>query len=269
LPMPNLEPSVAEADLIIFESTSGLMLVDRFRAWNPRARLVYRVSDDLRLLKAHPAVLAAERSALPEFDLVSVPSEYILRLFDGQLNVALHYHGIETAAFDRATDDPYDRSREARAVFVGTAFLDTGFLIDATRDHPRWEFHIIGAFSSVPASPNVVAHGELPFAETVAFLQHADIGLAPIRYRPGAESMSDSLKIIQYTYCRLPIVAPDFLRSSRTNVFTYRPGDAASIRGALAAARAFDRSTIDRSSIGTWDDLARKLAGPLGDEPAG
>jgi 2-beta-glucuronyltransferase len=103
----------------------------------------------------------------------------------------------------------------------------------------------------------------------VPWLQHADVGLSTLRYRRGAESFTDSLKIIQYTYCRLPIVAPDFLRSSRTNVFTYRPGDAASIRGALAAARAFDRSTVDRSAIGTWDDLARKLAGPLADEPAG
>jgi len=269
LPLPNLERSVAEADLIIFESMSGLMLVDRFRAWNPAARLVYRVSDDLRLLRAHPVVLEAERHALPAFDLISVPSEYILRQFGGRPNVALQYHGLATAPFDQVTDDPYDHARKGRAVFVGNAYLDTGFLEIAVRDHPDWEFHVIGALGRLPSRQNVIGHGELPFAETVPWLQHADVGLSTLRYRRGAESFTDSLKIIQYTYCRLPIVAPDFMTSSRTNVFTYRPGNADSIREALAAARTFDRSTVDRSTIGTWDDLARKLAGPLADEPAG
>lgn len=269
LPLSNLEPSVAEADLIVFESTSGLMLVDRFRAWNPRARFVYRVSDDLRLLRAHPVVLDAERRALPRFALISVPSDYILQQFHGQPNVALQHHRLDTAPFDRATDDPYDRASKGRAVFVGNAYLDTEFLEIAARDQPDWEFHVIGSLGRLPTRPNVIAHGELPFAETVPWLQHADVGLSTLRYRRGAESFTDSLKIIQYTYCRLPIVAPDFMTSSRTNVFTYRPGNADSIREALAAARTFDRSTVDRSTIGTWDDLARKLAGPLADEPAG
>jgi 2-beta-glucuronyltransferase len=269
LPMPNLKPLVAEADLIVFESTSGLMLVDRFRAWSPTARFVYRVSDDLRMLKAHPVVLEAETRALPQFDLISVPSEYILRLFGGRPHVELQYHGLETADFDRATENPYGPGSEAHAVFVGTAYLDTDFLELAARDHPDWEFHVIGAFDKLAERRNLIAHGELPFAETVPYLQHADVGLSPLRYRPGLESLTDSLKIVQYTYCRLPIVAPDFLRSSRTNVFSYRPGDAASIHEALTAARAFDRSTVDRSAIGTWDDLARKLAGPLADEATG
>jgi 2-beta-glucuronyltransferase len=267
LPMPGLEPLVTAADLLIFESTSGLMLVDRFRAWNPRARLVYRVSDDLRLLRAHRVVLEAEAEALPRFDLVSVPSAFILERFGDRPNVRLQLHGLDTGVFDRTTDDPYDPSLEARAVFVGNAYLDTEFLSIAAPDHPGWQFHVIGELGRMPDLPNVVVHGELPFAETVPYLQHADVGLSTLRYRPGAESFTDSLKVIQYTYCRLPIVAPDFMRSARANVVTYRPGDRDSIRTALAAARALDRSTIDRSSIRSWDDLARELAGPLGAEP--
>lgn len=268
LPMPNLEPLVAEADLIVFESTSGLMLVDRFRAWNPRARLVYRVSDDLRLLRAHPVVLNAERRALPYLDLISVPSEYILRRFDDQPKVALQYHGLDTGAFAQPSSDPYGREPSTiNAVFVGTSHLDRTFLEFASRDHPKWRFHVVGPLKHLPTAPNVIGYGELPFVETVPYIVHADVGLATRSYAPGAESLTDSLKILQYTYCRLPIVAPDFLRSSRSNVITYRPRDRESIRAALAAAQAFDRSTVDRSTIGTWDNLARKLAGPLADEP--
>jgi 2-beta-glucuronyltransferase len=269
LPMAGLEPLVSAADLVIFESTSGLMLVDRFRGWNPRARLVYRVSDDLRLLRAHRVVVEAEAAALPHFDLISVPSTFILRRFEGRPNVALQYHGLDTSAFDRATDDPYASTLEGRAVFVGNAYLDTEFLSIAAAALPGWEFHVIGDLGRIPSHPNIVAHGELPFAETVPYLQHADVGLSTLRYRPGAESFTDSLKVIQYTYCRLPIVAPDFLGSSRTNVFTYRPGDRDSISAALAAARAFDRSTVNRSSIVSWDELARELAGPLAGEASG
>lgn len=261
LPMPGLEPSVAGADLVILESTSGLMLVDRFQAWAPRARLVYRVSDDLRLLRAHPVVLDAEARALPRFDLVSVPTEVMRGLFPSHPNVLLHRHGINAAALDAPSANPYIRPAEVRAVFVGSAYLDRAFVEVAARALPAWEFHVIGRVGNVPALPNVVTHGELPFADTVGYIVHADVGLACLRDIPGAASFSDSLKVIQYTYAGLPIVAPHFLGSGRSNVLSYRPGDATSIREALLAAQGFDRSTVDRSGIGSWTDLAQKLAG--------
>jgi 2-beta-glucuronyltransferase len=263
LQMPRLESSVADADLIVFESTSGLMLVDRFRAWAPRARLVYRVSDDLRLLRAHPVVLEAEARALSTFDLVSVPAEVMRGLFPAHPNVRLQPHGIDAAAFDARMASPYTGAAEVRAVFVGAAYVDRAFVESAAREFPRWEFHVIGPVGDMPALQNVIAHGELPFSETVRYIVHADVGLACLRGLRGGESFSDSLKVIQYTYARLPIVAPEFMRSDRSNVFTYRPGDAASIKASLLAARAMDRSTVDRSGIWSWTDLATALAGPV------
>jgi 2-beta-glucuronyltransferase len=162
-----------------------------------------------------------------------------------------------------SSKSPYAGESAGRAVFVGAAYLDRGFIDMAASELTDWEFHVIGPVGSIPARANVVAHGELPFGETVPFIKHADVGLATLRYLPGAESFTDSLKIIQYTYARLPIVAPEFMRSARTNLFTYRPGDRESIRAALLAARAFDRTSVDRSGIGSWEDLARELAGPL------
>ena len=55
-------------DLVAFEGTAALLLVERIRGLVPGARLVYRASDDLRALGVHPLILEAEaRAALSLF----------------------------------------------------------------------------------------------------------------------------------------------------------------------------------------------------------
>jgi 2-beta-glucuronyltransferase len=109
----------------------------------------------------------------------------------------------------------------------------------------------------------VFAYGELPFMETIPYLKHADIGLSTLQTSLQASaSFTDSLKIIQYTYCGLPIVVPESLRSPRPNVFCYVPHDVTSIQEALLAARHFDRSKIMTDDIRSWDEIAQNLAGP-------
>ena len=104
-------------------------------------------------------------------------------------------------------------------------------------------------------------YGERAFAGLVPYVKHADIGLQTLEYWPGAECFTDSLKMQQYTYCRLPIVAPTFLRSDRPHVFCYEPGDDGSIRQALQAALRFDRDLVPGAEVSRWDDLILKLAG--------
>jgi 2-beta-glucuronyltransferase len=115
----------------------------------------------------------------------------------------------------------------------------------------------------MPSAPNIVHHGERPFAETLPWIRHADVGLALYRYRDGAEHLADSsLKIIQYTWCRLPVVAPNFAAAPENpHVIGYAPGDAASIKAACVRALAVDRAAIDVSRICDWDALVRHLAG--------
>src|SRR5262245_11930461 len=48
---------LSNADLLILDSTPGLLSWPSMKRLNPRARMVYRVSDDLRYMKPmHPAV---------------------------------------------------------------------------------------------------------------------------------------------------------------------------------------------------------------------
>ncbi len=264
LPLGEAEPWVRQADLVIFESTPGMMLLPRVRRLNPRARCVYRVSDDMRVLRNHPAVLDAEERLAGAFDLISVPSRALLERFGRLPNAALHHHGIAREVFDRPHEDPYGPGPRPRCLFVGNAMFDRDFLDRASTRMPDWAFHIIGPITGLPRRGNVVVHGEIPFAETVPFLLHADIGLHTLAYSPGAECFTDSLKVLQYTWCRLPIVAPEFLCCGREHMFYYRPGDSGGIVAALRSAAAFDRTRIDRRGIRSWEELAATLAGEGG-----
>ena len=50
---------------------------------------------------------------------------------------------------------------------------------------------------------NIISDGELPFAETVYYLQNVDIALNTVNLNnriASLESFKNSLKVIQYTY---------------------------------------------------------------------
>jgi 2-beta-glucuronyltransferase len=264
LPLGAAQACVRQADLIVFESKPGLLLYEQCKRLNSRARYVYRVSDDLRLLhSSHPVVLEAEERYAPQFDLISVPSASLLQRFRHLPQAILHYHGIRKDLFDRASPNPYHGAWEANLVFVGTSHFDYDFLHTASASFPRWAFHIIGPIPHLPRRENVLAYGEMPFLATVPYLQHADIGLGIRTHTLATESLTDSLKIIQYTYCGLPIVVPVHLRSSRPNTFCYTPGDAESVRQALYSARSFDRRRVVKDGIRSWDEVAQELAGDV------
>ncbi|WP_036259202.1 glucuronosyltransferase [Meiothermus cerbereus] len=260
LPLGEVEEWITSADIFVFESTPGLMLFHKFKSLNPQAKFIYRASDDLRLLKNHPVVVELENAILSEFDVVSVPSQYMYENFkDRAQNLYLHYHGIQKELFDRSYLSPFDKAKSPNFVFVGISRLDYDFLQRAAHLLLEAQFHIVGPFEPKIRNSNIHFYGEQPFINTIPFIKCADVGLATWEYSPGAESFSDTLKIIQYSYVRLPIIAPDFLCSSRPNVISYRPGDDASIAEALRKALEMDRSTIPTSDIYSWEELVQAL----------
>jgi len=261
LPLGESEEYLRKADLVIFESGPGLLLWERIKKLNPTARMVYRVSDDLRLLKNHPLVLETEGKTAPEFDLISVPSKYIYDIFKGLPNLRHHPHGIKRNLFDKYYDSPYPLAKGPNVVFIGDSFFDRDFLERASHLLPDYYFHIIGPIKNLPGRKNILAYGELPFIDTIPYLKYADIGLQIRSYFKGAESLTDSLKMIQYSYCQLPIVAPDFLKGARKHAFYYIPGDNGSIKNALETALLYDRPKISTGDIISWDDLTIELTG--------
>ena len=263
-PFKGAEKFISESDLIIFESTPGLFLFDKFRRLNPGARYVYRVSDDLRLIKVSPLLIKKEKEIFDEFDLVSVPSVYIYNVLKGYAhkNLVLNFHGVNKNLYDQNLKFPYNNDVK-NLVFVGNSHFDYSFVEIASKLKPTWKFHIIGPINNLSKRKNIVAYGEMPFEETLPYVKFADIGLQIRQYSLGAESLTDSLKMLQYTYCRLPIIAPSFLQSDRKNVFYYEANNEKSINKALDEAILFKEKDLTKelSQILSWEEIALKLQG--------
>lgn len=257
--MPGEDELRNRFDLVIFESSSGLLLFDRIRRFNPGAIYVYRVSDDLRIKRPHPVVLKKEREIAGSFDLISVPSSYIERIFRdlyGNVPVERHLHGIDKTLYDRDYPNPYATGNNY--VFIGNVHLDREFLEYAVENHPDKHFHIFGDHPGLEKRENLHLYGEVPFEQLAPYVLHADVGLAARENTPGAAAFSDSLKILQYTHAGLPIIAPDFIPMERDHVFYYRPEDPESINRALKGALSFNHNRVTEK-VNSWEDLARKL----------
>ncbi|MGI9543361.1 MAG: hypothetical protein ACR2MX_08885 [Cyclobacteriaceae bacterium] len=255
------EEFIKHSSAIIFESTPGLFLFDKVKRLNPKARFIYRVSDDLRMLKVHPDLIHYEKTILNRFDLVSVPSQYIhetLFSIERNANIQLQYHGIDKRSFDQCYQTPYPAG-STNLVFIGNNYFDHTFLEIAAGLKPEWTFHIIGPIDNLPLRQNVIAHGEVPFDQLIAYVKFADIGLHTLKYFPGAESFTDSLKIHQYTYCKLPIIAPDFLGTHRDNMYYYEARDKDSIGSALNHAINCQANEIENQLVSSWTELANAL----------
>jgi 2-beta-glucuronyltransferase len=252
-----LEDRLRTADLLVFEGTAALLLVERIRELAPRARLVYRASDDLRALGVHPLILEAEARAIPLFDLVSVPTQNIADALAPYGSVELHPPAIDKTALDRQTASPYGEG--PAAVFAGVSPLfDYESLGVAAELAPHLAFHVIGP-QRRPLPANVSFHPELPYEELVPYLQHATLGL--LFFPPGYASLGQGNKVAQYSYCRLPIVAPTHLGAERLNLCLFEPGDAESLRRALAEAERMPHSPEFAEGVRSAEELAETLAG--------
>jgi len=256
---------IKKADVIIFESTSALLFFKRIKKINPDAKLIYRVSDDLSAIHSPRIVINLEKKILEDFDYVSVPS---LSIYQNKYkytkrNINIDYHGIDKFLFDNCNKSPY-RDDTINLIFIGTSNLDLQFIDIASSFFSDYIFHIIGPFKRIITQKNVIYYGELDFNETVPFIKNATIGLHTIKCHLNyANTYSDSLKVIQYSYCQLPIIVPEIMKANhRENFFYYIYDDIDSIRIAIENALKMDRRRINKEGIYSWDDLAKKLVDP-------
>ena len=250
---------VKQTDIFIFESGPGLFLFRRFQKENHTARMIYRVSDDIRILgSTHPRLIELEREIAPDFDYISVPSSVMLEMFPS-VCPSLDRHGLDKQAYNTCTCSPYDAGTQ-NAVFVGTGYMDINFLRAAAEAYPQCKFHIIGPMTDSLHMKNVYFLGEMPFKSTIPYVKFANVGLAIRTFRKGyASTLTDSLKIIQYRYCGLPIVSPDFLNLNREGVFYYNPSNPTSCVRALGQALQHGRHSEYANEVFSWDEVAQRI----------
>lgn len=260
LPLSLVE-RITAADVIVYESCVALYLVSHCRELAPQARHIYRVSDDIRAMRSTPVgMIELEQQVAPHFALISVPCRCLTKKFPDSTQIHIHPHGLNKAVFDACQNSPY-RSGSRNVVFCGLGFYDVRTAHNMAQARPDIFFHIIGInrpYGSIP--DNIRYYGERPFAETIPYIKFADAGLYTLRpsSRP-MQAYTDSLKIIQYRYCGLPIVSPDFLDLHREGVFYYTPGDAASCAAALNNALEHGRHAEYAEEVRSWDEVAKTL----------
>ena len=246
---------------ILIESGPSPLLTSRLRNLAQKARFIYHAADRLRTISAHPVIEKELGRTLQSYDLVHIMAEALRSDFSTDAPILYLPHGISKAEFDQSSSNPY--ASERNAISVGDMLFDPELIDVLSVSFPEWNFHVFGR-NAKPSQmrSNIVVHGEVPFSAIVPFIKFADIGLASYRPSKDADYLSQSsLKMIQYSYCRLPIVAPDFAATGRDHVSGYRPGEAASMLAAFRCAMSYDRNSIDVSSILDWEETVERLFG--------
>lgn len=256
LVLDNLLKGLEGTDLFIIENGVGLMLVPLLRNKFPKAKFIYSVCDRIQTLTYHPVVLKAEAKSLPLFDAIRVPAEVMKKDYHGKHN-NVHYipHGLEKNLFNKKSKNPY--LKEKNIISVGDMLFDQHSIKILATEYPEYNIHLFGRESKLDNKlENVIEYGEVGFDTIIPFLQHADIGLAPYKIADRADYLcQSSMKMIQYTYCQLPILAPHFATSGRENVVGYSPGNKESICKAMDTILLCRKEDIDISKIVSWSSM--------------
>ncbi len=249
------------ARLIVIESCSAVLLYPLLKRLAPRAKFVYRACDSLDAVGMHPILRDAESKTAYDYDLFTSPSNLILANFPSSVRKCFLPQGLQKSLFDAPVSSPFEDDGP-HAIIAGDMMFDRVSFEMMVRNFPTITFHAFGRMDLGDLSrfENVHYHGEVPFETLRDYTVHADLGIAPYLDRPDVHYLAESsLKLVQYTYAQLPILAPYFCKGDRDHLREYVPGDEASIIRAMEQALLVDRGTIDRSGVCDWQELATKM----------
>lgn len=256
----SLKVSVRQADTIVVESGVGLVLMKKLVTLAPNAKFIYNCSDKLSALTFHPLVQKSECDAIPLFHKIRVPAAVMKTDFPVSAPTTYIAQGIDKKAFDTSEPNPFTTKKNA--VSVGDMLFSQKVIRVLAEKFPDWTFHLFGKNAVVKNKmKNIVEHGEQPFSHIAPFMTHADIGIAPYKPAPNADYLSQSsLKMMQYTYCKLPIVAPAFAATGRDHVISFnQDANVESLTSAFERAMHYDRETIDTSQVLSWDQVTNQI----------
>ena len=258
---PVLRRWMEEASVILFESGIAPVFFELGARLNPGARTVYIASDDLDTIHVADYVKRTFRRIAPALGAIRLPSRSLARGMPGGARLFYIPHGIDPALAHQGDPSPYGPG--THAVSVGSMLFDAQFFVFAARRFPELHFHLIG--SGQPRHPdygaNVTVYGEMAHAETVRFIKHARIGIAPYRAAALPEYLADtSMKLIQYDFFGVPAVCPHAVAGGYPSRHGYTPGDQASIATAIDAALSAPRLSSRRHL--SWVEVTDRLLHP-------
>lgn len=262
LPDRQFDAFMREADYVILESSVAAIFMRRIKRINPAVRIIYYATDRLDTVGAHPFIRERLEADAALIDHVCLRSPRMVSDFQwakGKLYRA--EFGIEPDNYAGIAPNPYPPGRRT-AVSVGSMLFDPTFFQAAAPQFSDVDFHVIGCGTTFEAPTNVHIHAEMKFVDTLPYVKHATVGIAPYRPAPGVEYLAESsLKMAQYEYFALPAICPAFAVGDTASRFGYVPGDAASIGQATAAALAAAGTIAPRAFL-TWHEVANRIISP-------
>ena len=250
---------VESSDVIILESGMPPIFLELIQQLNPKARKIYIASDLLDTIGVDPFVSEELNAHIDLFDTIIVPSRLMAPAFPPRAKLRFVPHGLEVDE-GGAGLSPY--AGGTNAVSVGSMLFDRSFFDIAAPLFPHVTFHVIGGGRDAKfAHSNVKTYGEMPYAQTLAYIKHAQFGVAPYKADHVTDYLCDtSMKLMQYAFFGIPAVCPSAAVGDHAGRFGYRPGDQASIgaavRGALAAGK------IAPPPILSWSEVIDRILSP-------
>jgi 2-beta-glucuronyltransferase len=251
---------VKDSDVIILESGMSPILMPAILRLNPRARKIYMASDLLGPVGVDPFVNTELGAYIDRFDTVIVPSPLMASAFPARAKVRFVPHGLDV---DESLIGASPYAGGLNAVSVGPSLFDPGFFDLAAPRFPQVTFHIIGGGRSAGnlAYPNVKVYGEMPWAQTLAYIKYASFGIGAFQAEHVRPYLRDtSMKLIQYAYFGIPAVCPQVAVGDHAGRFGYNPGDEESIVQAIDGALACGK--FDAPAIPSWAEVTKRIIMP-------
>lgn len=252
---------IREADVIFFESGSAILHIALAERLNPRARRVYIASDALDAIEVAAFVEAEFDRVAPGMDALCLPSPRLADDMPASRNKYFVPHGLDATIADRAGPSPYSSPRNA--VSVGSMLFDRTFFELAAPAFPDLQFHVIGSgLADHGGFPdNVHLHDEMAYEDTLAYVKHADVGIAPYAAAAVPAYLTDtSMKLMQYAFFGVPAVCPTSVAGARSWRFGYTPGSRNSIVAAMQGA--LGAGPFQAPHALGWDEVTDRLIDP-------
>ena len=258
---PVVDEMFRSADHIIVEASVAAIYMRHAKSLNPDARIIYYATDRLDTVGAHQYIqrrLVRDADVVEHFCLRSSTMAEDFTWAGDRLYKA--EFGIDPAVYDTTGANPYRRPQNV--VSVGSMLFDPGYFTAMGAAFPEIDFHVIGCGTTFDAPANVHIHDEMPFKDTLPYIKHATVGVAPYRPAPGVEYLAESsLKLAQYHYFGLPSVCPDFAVGNNLSRFGYEPDNTKSMVTATHAALAAV-GKVQRRDFLTWSEVADRVLWP-------
>jgi 2-beta-glucuronyltransferase len=254
---------IKEATVILLESGVAPVFFDLIKQLNPSAKILYRASDSLEAINVAEYVNDAFTRIASGINTIALPSRALAESIPSRHNLIFVPHGIDHSVAEKADPSPYE-GEGIHAVSVGSMLFDPSFFVLASKRFPQIQFHVIG--SGHPRHPeygdNVTVYGEMPFAQTLRYIKHARIGIAPYSSTNLPAYLRDtSLKLIQYEFFKLPAICPTFIAADYPTRFGYEIGDGDSIEQAINRALSPVQPLATRQVL-SWGEVTERMLTP-------